>query len=406
MLRSKKEVPEFPHAPGLLVQEERIEFGRRKRKLSIGIPREVDECESRIPLTPEAVEMLVNQGHELIIENNAGNRANYTDLEYSNRGGVIVRSAAEVYRCDIILKVSAPSPPEFDLLKENQIILSSLHLNSNTAQYLKVLARKKITAIAIEGVSESDGSYPFVNAMSSIAGSTSVLVAAEYLSNVNQGKGVMLGGITGITPTEVVILGAGTATEYAARAAIGLGALVKIFDTSIKRLTELQNILGQRLYTSIFHPQVLEKVLKTADVVIGTLTPEESEMRYLVSEDLVMKMKRGAVIIDLGIDKGGCFETSELRDHNNPSFIKHGVIHYCVPNIVSRVARTTSIAMSNVFAPLLANMSEYTDLKHQLREDGGLRQGVYTFRGILTNEYLGKLYDLPSRDINLLMAAF
>jgi len=242
--------------------------------------------------------------------------------------------------------------------------------------------------------------------MSTIAGSTSVLVAAEYLSNVNKGKGVMLGGISGITPTEVVILGAGTAAEFAARAALGLGATVKIFDNSIKRLMELQNILGQRLYTSIFHPQVLERVLKTADVVIGTLSPEETDQRYIISEDQVMLMKKGSVIIDLSIDKGGCFETSELRNHNSPSFIKHGVIHYCVPNITSRVARTASIAMSNVFAPMLGAIGETGGIKQQLKDDAGLRHGVYVYNGILTNDYLGRLYNLPARDINLLMAAF
>lgn len=406
MVRKPVPFPEFPHTPGYLLQEERLEYKTRNRKLTIGIPCETDSTESRIPLTPEAVEMLVNCGNEIIIEKNAGKRAHYTDTEYSEKGAQIVETPQEVFQCDIILKVAPLSPTEFKYLRENQTLLSSLHLNKSTPEYLRMLIQKKITAIAFESISDNDGAFPYVRAMSSIAGSTSVLVAAEYLSNVNQGKGVMLGGITGITPTEVVILGAETAAEFAARAALGLGALVKVFDNSIKRLMELQNLLGQRLYTSIFHPQVLERVLKTADVVIGTITPEETDMRYLVSEDLVMKMKQGSVIIDLGIDKGGCFETSEIRDHTNPSFVKHGVIHYCVPNITSRVARTASIAMSNVFAPMILTMSGFNDLKHQLREDSGLRQGVYMLNGILTNENLGRLYNLPSRDINLLMAAF
>jgi alanine dehydrogenase len=266
--------------------------------------------------------------------------------------------------------------------------------------------QKRITAISYENIRDQDGAFPLVRAMSSIAGSTSILVAAEYLSNVNEGKGVMLGGITGISPTEVIILGAGTAAEFAARAALGLGATVKIFDDSIKKLMELQNILGQRLYTSIFHPQVLERVLKTADVVIGTLNPEETKGRFLITEDLVKKMKKGSVIVDLSIDKGGCIETSELRDHDNPSFIKHDVIHYCVPNITARVARTSSIAMSNVFAPLLSEIGDAGGIKQQLKDDPGLRHGVYIFNGILTNNYLGRLYNIPSRDINLLMAAF
>ncbi|MGD9978297.1 MAG: alanine dehydrogenase [Bacteroidales bacterium] len=406
MGRSTSPIPEFPYAKGLLVQEERLEYGKKNRKLIIGIPREVDLTESRIPLTPEAVEMMVNRGHEIVIEKEAGRPANYSDKDYSEKGGRIVDTPQEVYQSEIILKVAPLISSEYEFVRENQVIISSLHLNSTTGDYLRNLIQKKVTAIAFESIRDADGAYPVVRSMNAIAGNTSVLVAAEYLSNVNGGKGVMLGGISGITPTEVVILGAGTATEFAARAALGLGATVKVFDNSIKRLMELQNLLGQRLYTSIFHPQILERVLKTADVVIGTVSPEEVNQRYIISEDLVILMKKGSVIIDLSIDKGGCFETSEIRDHNTPSFVKHNVTHYCVPNITSRVARTASIAMSNVFAPMLGIIGEAGGFKHQLKEDAGLRHGVYVYNGILTNEYLGRLYNLPSRDINLLMAAF
>lgn len=406
MGRSSSQIPEFPYAKGILVQEERLEYSKKNKKLTIGIPKEADSMESRVPLTPEAVEILVNQGHEVIIEKDAGTPANYCDKDYSDKGGQIVATPQEVYRSEIILKVSHLNPTEFDYLRENQVIISSLHLNNTTGEYLRNLIQKKVTAIAFESIRDSDGIYPVVRAMSTIAGSTSVLVAAEYLSNVNNGKGVMLGGISGITPTEVVILGAGTAAEFAARAALGLGATVKVLDNSIKRLMELQNLLGQRLYTSIFHPQVLERVLKTADVVIGTLSPEETNQRYIITEEQVMLMKRGSVIIDLSIDKGGCFETSELRNHNNPSFVKYNVIHYCVPNITSRVARTASIAMSNVFAPMFETIGDAGGIKQLLKDDAGLRHGVYVYNGILTNDYLGRLYNLPSRDINLLMAAF
>ncbi len=387
-------------------QEEMLETGKKTKRFIIGIPKEVDPCESRIPLTPEAVEMLADQGHEIIIEKDAGKQANYSDMDYSERGGKIVQTVQEVYQSEVILKVAPFLMKEIEYLNENQVIISSLLLNSTAGQYFRNLMQKRVTAIAYESIRDQDGAYPLVRAMSSIAGSTSILVAAEYLSNVNEGKGVMLGGVTGISPTEVVILGAGTAAEYAARAALGLGATVKIFDDSVKKMMELQNILGQRLYCSIYHPQVLERVLKTADVVIGTVTPEESKGKFIVTEELVKLMKKGSVIIDLSIDKGGCFETSELRDQNNPSFIKHNVIHYCVPNITSRVARTSSIAMSNVFAPLLAEIGEAGGMKHQLKDDPGLRHGVYIFNGILTNNYLGRLYNIPSRDINLLMAAF
>lgn len=381
-------------------------MGRQNKKLVIGIPKESDETESRIPLTPEAVELLVNWGHEIIIEAEAGKLANYTDHDYSEKGAQIVKTSPEVFKAQIILKISPLLPHEINLLTENQVVMSSLQLTPDAGKQIKGLMKKKTTAIAFESIRDDDGAYPVVRAMSSIAGSTSILVAAEYLSNVNDGKGVMLGGVSGITPTEVVILGAGTAGEFAARAALGLGANVKIFDDSIKRLMELQDILGQRLYTSIFHRQVLERVLKTADVVIGAITPEETKGRLMITEEQVKLMKKGSVIVDLSIDKGGCFDTSEVRNHTDPAYVKHGVIHYCVPNITARVARTSSIAMSNVFTPLIADIADTGGVKQHLKDDPGLRNGVYIYNGILTNRYLGGLYNIPSSDINLLMAAF
>jgi len=397
---------EFSFVRGLLPQEEMLEVSRQSKKLVIGIPKDSDETESRIPLTPEAVELLVNWGHEIIIESEAGKLANYTDHDYSEKGAQIVKTSQEVFKAQIVLKISPLLPAEIDMLTESQVVMSSLHLTPEVGQQIKGLMKKKTTAIAYESIRDNDGAYPVVRAMSSIAGSTSILVAAEYLSNVNEGKGVMLGGVSGITPTEVVIFGAGTAGEFAARAALGLGASVKIFDDSIKRLMELQDILGQRLYTSIFHKQVLERVLKTADVVIGAIIPEETKGRMMITDDQVKLMKKGSVIVDLSIDKGGCFETSEVRRHTDPAFVKHGVIHYCVPNITARVARTSSIALSNVFTPLLADIADAGGIKQHLKDDPGLRHGVYIYNGILTNSYLGELYNIPSRDINLLMAAF
>lgn len=387
-------------------QEEMLEVVKQTRQLVIGIPKESTTTESRIPLTPEAVELLVSHGHQIVIQREAGHLANYSDTEYSEKGGMIVETAQEVYKSQIILKVLPLLPFEVDMLSENQVVISTLHLTNTTGQQIRNLIQKRVTAIAYDGISDREGLYPMVNAMNTIAGSSSVLVAAEYLSNVNRGKGVMLGGVAGITPTEVVILGAGTAAEFAARAALGLGASVKVVDDSAKRLIDLQNILGQRLYTSIFHKQVLERIFRTADVVIGTISPEEFNGKHIVPEELVMIMKKGSIIVDLCIDKGGCFETSECRDHTNPSFSKHGVIHYCVPNITSRVARTSSIAMSNVFAPLLIEIGQSGSIKQHLKDDSGLRNGVFIYNGILTNNYLGNLYNIPSRDINLLMAAF
>lgn len=387
-------------------QEEMLEVRKQTQKLVIGIPKESNETESRMPLTPEAVELLVEQGHEIIIEEDAGKLTNYSNTDYSEKGAQIVKTKQEVFKCEIILTVSPLLKEEIDMLSDNQVVFSSLHLTPNGGQLIKNLMQKRTTAIAFESIRDTDGAYPLVRAMSSIAGSTSILVAAEYLSNVNKGKGVMLGGVSGITPTEVVILGAGTAGEFAARAALGLGANVKLFDDSIKRLMEVQDILGQRLYTSIFHKQVLERVLKTADVVIGTVQLEENKGKFMITEDQVKLMKKGSVIVDLSIDRGGCFETSEVRNHKDPAYVKHGVVHYCVPNITARVARTSSIAISNVFTPLLIEIADSGGIKQHLKDDAGLRHGIYIYNGILTNSYLGSLYNIPSHDINLLMAAF
>jgi alanine dehydrogenase len=216
----------------------------------------------------------------------------------------------------------------------------------------------------------------------------------------------MLGGITGITPTEVVILGSGTAAESAARAAIGLGAYVKIMDNSIYKMERLQHHLGMKLHTSVFHPQVLKKALKSADVVIGAIHFTEMDDRYIVTEDMISVMKKGSVIVDISIDQGGCFETSECRTHGDPVYTKHDVIHYCVPNIPSRVARTASIALSNVISPILLEIALSGSIVSMLKSDIGIRNGIYMYNGILTSMVIGNRLGIPSQDINLLMAAF
>jgi alanine dehydrogenase len=389
----------------LMPQEEKLEVQKRQHQLVIGVPKENDKYESRIPLTPEAVELLVNEGHRVLIEKDAGKSANYVDTQFSENGGSIVE-AADVLNADIILKIAPLSIKEIGYLKENQIVISSLHQNNYTEEYIRALMQKRISAIAYENIKDQYNCYPIIRSMSEIAGNTAVLIAAEYLSNVNHGKGVMLGGVTGITPAEVVILGAGTAAESAARAALGLGAYVKIMDSSIHNMERLQNHLGVKLHTSVLHPQVLGKALKSADVVIGAIHFTEWNYRYVVTEEMVSRMKKGSVIVDISIDQGGCFETSESRDHGNPVFSKHDVIHYCVPNIPSRVARTASIAISNVIGPILMDIAHSGGLMALLKNDLGIRHGVYMYNGILTNHIIGNQLGIPSQDINLLMAAF
>ena len=391
---------------GLMPQEEKLDTAVRRQRLVIGIPCETDKNESRVPLTPEAVEILVGHGHEILVEQNAGRSANYSDTDYSERGAYILTSHEQVLRADIVLKVAPLNKDDIQLLKGKQTILSSLHIQSQQQEYIAGLLQKKVTAIAFENIKDEHDTYPVVNSMSSIAGITAIHIAAELLSTAHGGKGVMLGGIPGISPTEVVILGSGTVAEYATRAAIGLGALVKVFDNSVHRLRRLQTNVGFPVYTSIFHPNVLEKSLRSADVLIGALHIRENKPRFLITEDMVRTMKRGSVIIDVSIDQGGCIETSECRPLSDPVYVKHNVIHYSVPNLPSRVARTASIALSNVFLPLLLEIGETGSIEKTIKFNTGFRNGVYIFNGILTSKTIADLFSLPFQDINLLMAAF
>jgi len=387
-------------------QEEMLEVENKQKQLLIGIPSENPDLESRVPLTPEAVEILTGYGHEVMLESGAGKAANYSDTDYSERGAQIIEKREELFsRSDMLLKISAPTTEEIGWMKERQTLLSSFQRSTcRNESYIRALMQKKITAISFERIQDEHQCYPAVRSMSAIAGTTSMLIAAEYLSNMRGGKGVMLGGVTGITPTEVVILGAGTAAEFAVRAALGLGSEVKVFDDSIHRLRRLQTGLGTMIPTSIFHPKVILKALRSADVLIGAIRRGEQQSDFYITEDMVREMKKGSVIIDISIDRGGCVETSELRSQQNPVFEKHGVIHYCVPNIPSRVARTASIALSNVFSPLIVEMGHLGGEGKHLKENPGLRKGVYIYRGILVSTTLGRRFGIPSKDIDLLMA--
>ena len=389
----------------LLPQEETLEIGRKKGNLFIGIPKEISFQENRVALVPDAVSLLVNNGHHVIIESAAGRMANFQDHDYSEAGAQIVYNPADVYKADIILKVAPPSPEEIGMMQQRQTLISSLQLTVQPEDFIKQLMAKKITAIAFDWIKDQDGIYTVIRSMGEIAGSTSILIAAEYLSNVNNGQGAILGGISGISPTEVIILGAGTVGEFATRAALGLGASVKVFDNSIYRLRRLQSDIGTRIFTSVIQPRVLAKHLKTADVVIGAIRGQQGRTPCVVTEQMVSEMKTDSVIVDVSIDQGGCFETSEVTNHSHPVFRKHGVIHYCVPNIASRVSRTASFALSTIFTPILLNIGEEGGIENMLRRDMGVRNGVYLYNGTLTNQVLGEMFKLPYKDINLLMAA-
>mgnify|MGYP001766730400 FL=1 len=387
-------------------REEQIERAVGRKQMSIGMPHDYRDGEKRIALTPEAVKILTDAGHEVFLERGAGTEAGFADVDYSNNGAVVSDMPDTVFGCDVVIKIAPFTQQEASRLRGGQTVISFMNAATLGEDTLSVMMRKRVTALASEIIKDSDGMLPVMESMSEISGITSVLLASEYLSTTSGGKGVMLGGVTGVTPSEVIIIGANTAGEYAARAALGLGAIVKVFDTSVHRLRNFQNLLGQRLYTSTFHPQVLQKALKSADVLIGALSTDILMPWFYVTEDMVQGMKRGSVIIDLSVDTGGCVETAEPRALKDPIYEKHGVIHFSAWNLPSRVPKTASIALSNVFRPLMQDIADAGGVTPMLKFNNGLRSGVYIYNGILTNEVLGQKFGILSKDINLLLAAF
>lgn len=386
-------------------KESTVSILHPKKNLSIGIPKETTMQEHRVPITPSSVQLLVNNGFEIIIETNAGKEAKFTDKDYSDAGAKIVYQKEDVYKSNIIVKVEPPTFEEISLMMPEQLLISALQQASRNDKHIRQMMQKKINAIAFEFLRESDGSFPIIRSMSEIAGITAIAVASELLSVSNGGKGEMLGGVTGIPPTEIVVIGAGTVGEFAAKAAIGIGATVKVFDSSLAKLRRLQNALGIQLYTSLLHPKILNKAISSADVVIGAFFSEDGRCPVLVSEEVVSKMKPQSVIIDISIDQGGVFETSEITTHQSPTFVKYDVIHYCVPNITSRVCRTASYALSNILTPLLLKINNYNTFSEFLYENPSIRQGVYLYKGSLTNKYLGRRLNIYNKDLDLLLAA-
>lgn len=401
----KEAIRALAQEAALLPQEEMLEVGKRHERLTIGIPRETSFQEKRVALLPEAVAMLTAHGHEVIVETNAGKEASIQDKDYSEAGARIVYDTKEVFQSNIILKVAPPSLAEVEMMPGKQTLLSALQLTVQPVDSLKMLMSKKITAIAWDYIRDETDIFPVVRSMGEIAGNTAVLVAAEYLSNVNEGQGLMFGGISGVRPTEVVILGAGTVGEFAARAALGLGASVRVFDNSMYKLRRLQNDLGQRLWTSTIQPSVLKDALAEADVAIGALRAPFGRTPCVVTEEMVSGMKHGAVIVDISIDQGGCFETSRVTNHDHPTYREFGVVHYCVPNVPSRVSRTASSALSNIFAPILVSVGSDGGWTNAIRRHPGLRDGVYLFNGTLVNEIIGEAFNLPYKRLDLLLAA-
>lgn len=386
----------------LLPQEEKLEIAKHKSELFIGIPKETSYQERRICLTPDAVSSIVCHGHRVLIESGAGKHASYSDKDYSDAGAEITSDTQKVFECPMLLKVEPPTLAEIEMIKPQTIIISAIQIKTRKKEYFEALKKKKITALAFEYIKDDDNSFPAVKSLSEIAGTASVLVAAELMTTSNSGNGLLFGNITGVRPTEVVILGAGTVAEYAVKTALGLGASVKVFDNSITKLRRLQNNLNQRIFTSTIQNKTLLKSLRRCDVAIGAMRGKY-RTPIVVTEDMVSHMKKGAIIVDVSIDTGGCFETSEITSHENPTFIKNGVIHYCVPNIPSRYSKTASLSISNIITPYLLQIADDGGIESAIRCDAGLKNGVYFYHGILTNKTIGEWFDLTYRDINLIV---
>ncbi len=386
----------------LLPQEEKLEIARHKSDLFIGIPKETSYQERRICLTPDAVSSLVFYGHRVMIEAGAGLSSSYTDKEYSDAGAEVTNDTKKVFSCPMILKVEPPTLAEIDMMNPQTILISAIQLKTQKKSYFEALATKRITALAFEFIKDEDGSYPAVKSLSEIAGIASIHIAAELMINQNIGKGLLFGNITGVPPTEVVILGAGTVAEFAARTALGLGASVKVFDNSITKLRRLQNTLNQRIFTSTIQEKSLLKALRRCDVAIGAMRGK-NRTPIVVTETMVEHMKKGAVIVDVSIDTGGCFETSEITTHDKPTFIKNNVIHYCVPNIPSRYSKTASLSISNIITPFLLNIAEDGGIESAIRCNRGLKNGIYFYHGLLTNKSIADWFHLEHRDINLIV---
>jgi len=385
--------------------EETLDIKPSASSLSIAIPRENAFQENRIALSPDAVGVLVSNGHRVSVEHKAGEGAHFSDDQYVNAGAQIMHDKKELFQHDMIVKSAPVSDEELPLLTVGQTIISPIHLPVMKTHILEKMMEKRITALSFENLKDESGHNPIVRSMSEIAGSAVMLIAGQFLSSANSGKGMLLGGISGIPPTKVVIIGAGIVGEYAARTALAVGASVKIFDNNIYKLKRLQNNIGVRLWTSVIEPKILSKQLKTCDVAVGALSSSSGRTPVVVSEEMVSMMRPGSVIMDVSIDRGGCFETSEVTSHEHPVVNKYDVIHYGVPNIPSGFARTASEAISNVLMPLLMKIGDEGGLEKLVWHQFNIRNGIYLFKGALTNFHLSERFNLKYTDLNLLIAS-
>ncbi len=387
----------------LQTQTETLAVMPKKDKLFIGVPKDSILQEKRVPLVPSAVKVLCDQGHRVVIESGAGYQSNYTDHEYAEAGAEVQSDRRSVFQAHILLKTAPMTDEELALLQTHQVLISPLTIPFAKEEHLQALKDKKVIAIATEYLKDADGSFPVVRSMSEIAGISVISTASELLSTTNAGIGKLFGGISGVPPAKIVILGAGIVAEYASRAALGLGARVHVYDNSMYKLLRLQNAVGHKLYTSSINLVDLQRDLATTDIALGAIHSTTGRTPIVVTEEMVMNMKTGSVIIDVSIDQGGCFETSDVTSHDSPTYQRHGVIHYCVPNITSKFPRTASSAISNILLPILQDAEKQGGMEELIANSPGLRNGVYTYKGCLTNQYLSRRFGMKYTSLDLII---
>lgn len=391
-----------------VVREFLLKVNKTHSALTIGIPKENIRFEKRLTLTPEAVSLLVDEGHKVILESGAGLSINYSDSYYSESGAHIVDTKAEVFEASLILKMSPPTLQEVGLMRPRATVFSFLQQPMLSSTVLEAMSAKRINALAYDLMYDDTGSSPFATAISEIEGASAVTLAAELMSNANGGKGILMGGVAGVSPTEVVIIGADVAGTIAARAALGLGAMVKVFDNDVNKLRQMQHRLGRSVFTSTLQPNVLKNTFRSADVLIGAMEYINKPHRDRISADLIRELKQGAIVIDLRLAQGGCFETTmEACIPGAPTLYQvHGVLHFCEMSISSRVARTASIALSNIFSSLFMRMANGGGIIGLAQSDRGYSSGFYMFSGKMVNAYVANLFNLSVNDIGLFLPGY
>ncbi len=350
----------------------------------VGVPKEIKDHETRVGLVPSGVTALREAGHEVLVETHAGEGSSLTDREYMQAGAHILDSAAEVWgKADLVVKVKEPQPAEYPYFRPGLILFTYLHL-APLPQLTDRLLDARVNGVAYETIVESDGSLPLLTPMSEVAGRMSVQVGAQYLEKPNGGRGILLGGVPGVAPANVVILGGGIVGTNAAKMALGLGAHVTMIDRSLNRLRELDDIFNGQLVTLASNTWTIGENLKTADLVVGAVLIPGASAPKLVRREMIATMKRGAVVVDVAIDQGGCFETSHATTHTEPVYTVDGVIHYCVSNMPAAVPHTSTLALTNATFPYLMELASH-GLEAACERHPGLREGVNTYQGYVTH---------------------